>query len=53
MKKTIIITVIVDDVEILELSELLEKVEDIFEDYKHKRTDVSLSDSPMIRPSLP
>lgn len=50
MNKTIVITIIVDDVDIKNLSELAESVESLFEDYQDKRIDINLSDNPMIRP---
>ncbi len=53
MKKTVILTVIVDDVDLEDLSDLAENINAVFDDYKWKRIDMSLSDSPMVRPVTP
>lgn len=50
MKKTIIVTIIADEVQVSDLSSLLEEVEKIFEEYQYKRVDVSLSDISMVKP---
>jgi len=49
MKKTIVITIMVDNVDIKDLSALAEAVEEVFEEYSDKRIDINLSDIPMFR----
>ncbi len=53
MKKTIILTVIVDDVELEDLSDLAENINAVFDDYRYKRIDMTLSDIPMVKPLTP
>lgn len=50
MKKTVILTVMVDNVDIKDLSDLAEEIEAIFDEYPDKRVDINLSDIPMVRP---
>jgi hypothetical protein len=52
MKKTLILTIIIDDINLKELEEVSEKVEDVFKDYKFKRIDMNLSDTSMVKPSF-
>jgi hypothetical protein len=52
MKKTLILTIIIDDIDLQKLEEVSEKVEDVFKDYKFKRIDMNLSDTSMIKPTF-
>lgn len=48
MEKSVVITAMVDHVDLKDLDELIEKLEAVFEDYEDKRINVSLQDQPMI-----
>lgn len=48
MKKTLIITIMVDGVELSHLEGLQTCIEDIFADYDDKRITVQIQDEPMV-----
>lgn len=52
MKKTVVITVMIDDVSLEDVSDIAEAINEVFKEYEHKRVDINLSDTPMVRPVL-
>jgi len=52
MKKTMVVTIIVDDVELSSIDELSEKLEEVVSKYQFKRIDINLNDYPMVKNTL-
>jgi len=48
MKKTIIITIMVDDVELEELSVIQESLDHVFQDYDNKRITMQIQDESIV-----
>jgi hypothetical protein len=48
MKKSIVVTIIVDNVELKDLDELTEAIQTLFEDYENKRINISLQDETLV-----
>lgn len=48
MKKTLIISIMVDNVELSELEELQVSIEDVFKNYDDKRITVQIQDEPLV-----
>ncbi len=50
MKKSLIITVMVDDVQLIDLESIQDKLYEIFDEYENKRITMQLQDEPVVRP---
>lgn len=48
MKKTVVIHIMVDDVELAELEEVIAYIEKGLEKYENKRIDVRMQDNPLV-----
>jgi len=52
MKKTLMITIMVDDVELSELEPLQEELDSLFASFDDKRIIVQIQDEPMVKRPL-
>lgn len=50
MKKSLMITIAVDNVELADLEKIQEKIDEIFDEYEYKRISTNIMDRNIVRP---